>query len=50
MHIVACLQAPVGGQLLGRMFNVFGVGRFLFTSLQTRDFPPFAGAMLSLPP
>lgn len=37
----------VSGQIiLESMFNIQGVGRFLFTSLNTRDFPPFQGTVL----
>ncbi len=41
------LSGIVGGQIiLESMFNIQGVGRFLFTSLNTRDFPPFQGTVL----
>jgi peptide/nickel transport system permease protein len=37
----------VGGQIiLESMFNIQGVGRYLLTSLITRDFPPFQGTVL----
>ena len=37
----------VGGQIiLESMFNIQGVGRFLFLSLNNRDFPPFQGTVL----
>jgi peptide/nickel transport system permease protein len=37
----------VSGQIiLENMFNIDGVGRFLFTRLILRDFPPFQGAIL----
>ncbi|MBM3139609.1 MAG: ABC transporter permease [Chloroflexi bacterium] len=37
----------VSGQIiLENMFNIDGVGRFLFTRLIIRDFPPFQGAVL----
>ncbi|MDA0350935.1 MAG: ABC transporter permease [Chloroflexi bacterium] len=37
----------VSGQIiLENMFNIDGVGRFLFTRLILRDFPPFQGAVL----
>ncbi|MBI5949331.1 MAG: ABC transporter permease [Chloroflexi bacterium] len=41
------LSGIVGGQIiLENMFNIQGIGRFLFTSLNTRDFPPFQGTVL----
>lgn len=41
------ISGIVGGQIiLESMFNIQGVGRFLFTSLNTRDFPPFQGTVL----
>ncbi len=41
------ISGIVGGQIiLENMFNIQGVGRFLFTSLNTRDFPPFQGTVL----
>jgi peptide/nickel transport system permease protein len=37
----------VGGQIiLENMFNINGVGRFLFDKLNSRDFPPFQGTVL----
>lgn len=37
----------VGGQIiLESMFNIQGIGRFLFLSLNNRDFPPFQGTVL----
>ena len=37
----------VSGQIiLENMFNIDGLGRFLFTRLIIRDFPPFQGAVL----
>jgi peptide/nickel transport system permease protein len=37
----------VSGQIiLENMFNIDGIGRFLFTRLILRDFPPFQGAVL----
>ena len=37
----------VSGQIiLEQMFNIHGVGRFVFQSLNNRDFPPFQGAVL----
>ena len=37
----------VGGQIiLESMFNIRGVGLFLFLSLNNRDFPPFQGTVL----
>jgi peptide/nickel transport system permease protein len=37
----------VGGQIiLENMFNIDGLGRFLFRRLIIRDFPPFQGAVL----
>jgi len=35
-----------GQIILENMFNIDGVGRFLFTRLILRDFPPFQGAVL----
>lgn len=41
------LGGIVSGQIiLESMFNIQGVGRFLFTSLNNRDFPPFQGTVL----
>jgi len=41
------ISGIVSGQIiLESMFNIQGVGRFLFTSLNTRDFPPFQGTVL----
>ncbi|HXH22185.1 MAG TPA: ABC transporter permease [Dehalococcoidia bacterium] len=41
------LGGLISGQIiLENMFNIDGVGRFLFTSLNTRDFPPFQGTVL----
>ncbi len=37
----------VSGQIiLEQMFNIQGVGRFVFQSLNNRDFPPFQGTVL----
>jgi peptide/nickel transport system permease protein len=37
----------VGGQIiLENMFNIDGIGRFLFSRLNNRDFPPFQGTVL----
>jgi peptide/nickel transport system permease protein len=37
----------VSGQIiLENMFNIDGIGRYLFQSLNTRDFPPFQGTVL----
>lgn len=41
------LGGIVGGQIiLESMFDIRGVGRYLFVSLNTRDFPPFQGTVL----
>ena len=41
------LSSIVGGQIiLENMFNIDGVGRYLFSRLTTRDFPPFQGTIL----
>lgn len=41
------ISGIVGGQIiLESMFNIQGVGRFLFLSLNNRDFPPFQGTVL----
>jgi len=41
------ISGIVGGQIiLETMFNIDGVGRFLFSRLNARDFPPFQGTVL----
>jgi peptide/nickel transport system permease protein len=41
------ISGIVSGQIiLENMFNIDGVGRFLFTRLIIRDFPPFQGAIM----
>lgn len=41
------LSGIVGGQIiLETMFNIDGVGRYLYSRLNTRDFPPFQGTVL----
>jgi peptide/nickel transport system permease protein len=41
------ISSIVGGQIiLENMFNIDGVGRYLFARLNTRDFPPFQGTVL----
>ncbi len=43
------ISAIVAGQIiLENMFNIDGVGRYLFQSLNTRDFPPFQGLVLMI--
>ncbi len=39
----------IGGQIiLENMFNIPGVGQFLFSRLQMRDFPPFQGTVMMI--
>ena len=41
------ISGIIGGQIiLESMFNIDGVGRFLFIRLNWRDFPPFQGTVL----
>lgn len=41
------ISSIVGGQIiLETMFNIDGIGRFLFSRLNSRDFPPFQGTVL----
>ncbi len=41
------ISGIVGGQIiLESMFNIDGVGRFLFARLNLRDYPPFQGTVL----
>lgn len=41
------VSSIVGGQIiLESMFNIDGIGRFLFIRLNYRDFPPFQGTVL----
>ncbi|MBA4180408.1 MAG: hypothetical protein C0506_07460 [Anaerolinea sp.] len=41
------ISGIVGGQIiLETMFNIDGVGRYLFSRLNARDFPPFQGTVL----
>lgn len=41
------ISTVVGGQIiLENMFNIEGVGRFLWRTLNTRDFPPFQGTVM----
>lgn len=41
------LSGIIGGQIiLESMFNIDGVGRYLFQRLNVRDFPPFQGTVL----
>ncbi len=41
------ISAIVGGQIiLEQMFNIDGVGRYLYARLISRDFPPFEGTVL----
>lgn len=41
------ISSVVGGQIiLENMFNIEGVGRYLWQTLNTRDFPPFQGTVI----
>jgi peptide/nickel transport system permease protein len=41
------ISGIIGGQIiLENMFNIPGVGQFLFSRLQNRDFPPFQGTVV----
>jgi peptide/nickel transport system permease protein len=51
LPVLTVMGFTIGGLISGQiilenMFNIDGVGRYLFQTLNTRDFPPFQGTVL----